>query len=215
MTEFSNEVRHDLHIIAEAFLLFLALSFGILGLFGIFWWDSTLNIPFGETSPTEFLQTCALIITTALYFREALRRPDMGRALVLVGGFFGCMLIREQDHFLDPISHGCWKWPALALAAICIFHGLRRPAETLSQLARFIRWRWFPILLVGVVIVLVYSRLFGMGAIWRGLLSADSWRLAKTAIEESSELLGYLLITFSALIQSWEFRHRDHLSECR
>ena len=215
MTEYSNEVRHDLHIIAEAFLLFLALSFGILGLFGIFWWDSTLRVPFGEASPTEFLQTSSLIVTTALYFREALRRPDMGRALVLVGGLFGCMLIREQDHFLDPISHGCWKWPAFALAAACILHALRRPAETLSQLARFVRWRWFPILLVGVVIVLAYSRLFGMSMLWHSMLSADCWRLAKTAMEESSELLGYMLIMFSALLQSWEYRHRDHLSECK
>jgi hypothetical protein len=125
------------------------------------------------------------------------------------------MLIREQDHFLDPISHGCWKWPAFALAAACILHALRRPAETLSQLARFVRWRWFPILLVGVVIVLAYSRLFGMSMLWHSMLSADCWRLAKTAMEESSELLGYMLIMFSALLQSWEYRHRDHLSECK
>ena len=60
-----------------------------------------------------------------------------------------------------------------------------------------------------------YSRLFGMSMLWRGMLSADSWRLAKTAMEESSELLGYMLIMFSALLQSWEFRHHDHLSECK
>ena len=214
MFSLNDDIRSDLRTIADGLLLLLALCMGVLALFLIFWWDSTLPNPFAEVSPTEFLQTGALIASTALFFREALRRPDMSRALVLVGGFIGCMLIREQDYFLDPICHGCWKWPALALAGSCILYALRRPAEAVAQLARFVRWRWFPVLLTGLVIVLAYSRLFGMGLVWRGMLSTECWHLAKTAMEESAELLGYLLVTFSAVLQSWEFRRRDSLTEC-
>lgn len=214
MLPLNSETRADLRTIADGLLLLLSFCMGVLALFLIFWWDSTLPNPFAEVSPTEFLQTIALIASTALYFREALRRPDMGRALVLVGGFLGCMLIREQDYFLDPISHGCWKWPAIALAVACLAHALRRPAEAVAQLARFVRWRWFSVLLMGLVIVLAYSRLFGMGMVWRGMLSTECWHLAKTAMEESAELLGYLLITFSAVLQSWEFRRRQSLTEC-
>jgi hypothetical protein len=51
-----------------------------------------------------------------------------------------------------------------------------------------------------VVIVLAYSRLFGMRMVWETLLSDKFTYNAKTAMEESSELLGYLLILTSAVL---------------
>lgn len=202
-----SEIRGDLLTIAEAILLLLALSAGVSALFLVFWWDSSTRHPFAEASPTELLQTCALTASSALFFLQAFRQDGLRRALVLVGGLLGCMLIREQDHFLDAISHGCWKWPALALAGGCIGYALSDLRSSVESLARLTRWRWFPVLLTGLVIVLVYSRLFGMGFLWRELIPDGSWRLAKTAMEESGELLGYMLITFTSIMVN--FRERD------
>ena len=47
--------------------------------------------------------------------------------------------------------------------------------------------------------LLVYSRLLGMGAIWKGLLAEQYLRVFKNAVEETTELLGYVLIAAAAV----------------
>lgn len=196
----NREFLSDLKTIACALRLLFGLGLGILALFLIFWWDAGCLHPFAEVGPTEFSQTLLLLASTALFFSEARRCPDMRRALTLVGGLTGCMLIREQDYFLDMISHGCWKWPALTLAFGCLAFAASNLRDAVTGLARLIRWRHFPLLLAGLVIVLAYSRLFGTSMLWKTLLPDGDWRAAKNAMEESSELLGYALILTSALL---------------
>ena len=202
-----SDLLTDLRTIAGAFRLLFLLGLGIIVLFLVFYWDTMCEAPFIEAGPTELVQTLLLLISSALFFLEARRCPDMRGALVLTGGFIGCMLIREQDYYLDMLSHGCWKWPALALAFSCTVYACVTFRATVAALARFVQWRYFTVLLVGLVIVLAYSRLFGMGMLWKSLLPDGEWRTAKNAIEESSELLGYLFICFSALL----FRFRKKI----
>lgn len=180
-------------------MLFL-LALGVVVLFLIFRWDASCAHPFVEEGPTEIFQSLLLLACSGIYFLEARRDASMRGAMLLAGGFFGCMLIREQDYYFDMLSHGCWKWPAIVLALLCIGAAARTPRATLAGLAAFVRRRAFPMLLTGVVIVLVYSRLFGMGSLWHTLLPDVDARAAKNAIEESSELLGYLLIFASTLL---------------
>ena len=195
-----SELLSDLRTIAGALRLLFSLGLGIIALFFIFWWDAGCRHPFVELGPTELCQTILLLASTLLFFSEAFRSPEMRRALVLTGGLVGCMLIREQDYFLDMLSHGCWKWPAFALALACLTYAATNLRDTITSLAKLIHWRHFPLLLAGLVIVLAYSRLFGTGALWKTLLPEGDWRIAKNAIEESSELLGYALIVASALL---------------
>ena len=195
-----HELSDDFKVISSAFRLLFLLGISIIGLFLIFRWDAACEYPFSEAGPTEIIQTVLLLLSTVLLFVESYRYQDMRGALILAGGFIGCMLIREQDYFLDMLSHGCWKWPALTLAAGCLIYAGLTLRATISALARFIRWHYFPIFITGIVIVLAYSRLFGMGVLWKTLLPNGEWRIAKNAIEESSELLGYMLITASVLL---------------
>lgn len=197
---FSDELLSDLRTLSGVLRLLFLLGLGIVLLFFLFFWDARCDAPFVETGPTEFAQTLFLALSTALFFLEARRSPDMREALVLTGGFIGCMLIREQDYFLDMLSHGCWKWPALALAFCCIAYAAMRPRATVAALARFVQRPHFPFLLVGMVVILIYSRLFGMNILWHALLPDEGSRAAKNAMEESSELLGYLFVLVSALM---------------
>ena len=190
----------DIKSIAGALKLLFLLSAAVITLFFIFWWDSLGSRPFSETGPTEIVQTVLLACCTLLLFLEARRTPEMGNALILAGGLTGCMLIREQDYFLDMLSHGCWKWPALVLAFGCLARAAARLRETMSAAACFVRWRYFPLFVSGMVIVLAYSRLFGMSTLWKALLPDGEWRTAKNAIEESSELLGYAFLLISVLL---------------
>ena len=193
-------VRSQLKAIGRAFLLLLGLGLGVVLLYLVFIFDAMSNLRVRELGPIELAQSVMLATTTGLYFLEAYRRPALRRAMVLVAGFFGCMLIREQDYFLDFISHGCWLYPALALAFGCIAYACTDLRRTLAGLERFVRWKYFPFLIIGLVIVLAYSRLFGMGALWRLMMGDNFIYTAKSAMEESSELLGYLFIFVSAVL---------------
>ena len=196
--------------------ILLVMAAGIVVLFFIFWLDATSSSPFSELAPTELIQSCVLLISSILFFIEAVKRPDMCGALVLTGGLVACMLIREQDYFLDFLQHGVWKWPALVMAIVCMAISLKRFHSLLSELAHLARWRYLPILMTGLVIVLVYSRLLGMGMLWKQLfLSNEAQWTAKQASEEASELLGYFLILFSAFLMRLERKRerRVHGSE--
>ena len=193
-------VKKDLASVFYAAALLLAMGAAVAMLFLVFWWDASGSRPFTEKAPTEIAQSIVLATAVLLSFWAARQNRPAREAFVLVGGLLGCMLIREQDYFLDMLWHGCWKWPAIILAFSCIAYALRSPARTVSSLALLIRKRGFPTLLTGLVIVLAYSRMFGTTLLWKTLMPYGDWRIAKYAVEESSELLGYLLILLAIVI---------------
>lgn len=195
-----GDTRSQLKAIGRALLLLFGLGGGVIALFLIFLWELQCEVRFTETSPTELAQSLLLAASAGLYFLEAFRRPHLRHSLVLVGGFFTCMFIREQDYFLDFLQHGCWVYPALTTAALCIGYACLNIRRTIAGLEHFVRWKYFPFLLIGLVIVLAYSRLFGMRMIWESLLGDNFSYTAKSAMEESSELLGYLFILTSAVL---------------
>ena len=131
-----NDFLSDIKAIIGALRLLAVLGLSIIVLFLIFWWDAGLEHPFVEVGPTEFSQTILLLLSTSLFFIEAFHRPEIRRALILVGGLTGCMLIREQDYFLDMLAHGCWKWPALALAFGCLACAAVNVRDTIAALAK-------------------------------------------------------------------------------
>ena len=109
-------------------------------------------------------------------------------------------------YFLDFIRHGFWVYPALALAFGCIAYACTDLRRTLAGLERFVRWKYFPFLIIGLVIVLAYSRLFGSGYGWKLLLGDRFVYSMKAGVEESSELLGYLFILSSAVLANADKR---------
>ncbi|WP_231472338.1 hypothetical protein [Pseudoxanthomonas suwonensis] len=60
---------------------------------------------------------------------------------------------------------------------------------------------------IGLVLLLIYSRLFGMTALWEGLLADSYVRVVKNAAEECTELLGYTLVMASALTYAAQRLH--------
>ncbi len=73
-----------------------------------------------ETSFTEITQAGMLTLLAALFFRAASQRPEQRSALILVGGFYSCMLIRELDYLFDLIRHGAWRWRCVPRRRSCL-----------------------------------------------------------------------------------------------
>lgn len=153
----------------------------------------------GEDSVTEIVAEVMLLAVIVLFFRKGLREPEDRAGFFLIAGFFASMLIRELDQVFDYIFHGAWFWFAVPVSLIAIIYAFLHPRTAVNGLYRFVSHPAYGMMVTGLLVVLVFSRLFGMGILWRGMMGDDFNRLAKNLAEEGCELLGYTLCLLSAI----------------
>lgn len=165
-----------------------------------------MNDAMHETSLTETLQEVMLASIAAMFFLSSRRRAAQRGALILIGGFYSCMLIRELDFVFDVVEHGSWVWFALATAAASLALALRAPRGTLEGLVAFVTHRSWLMTASGLLIVLVFSRLFGMHQLWQHLMLDGYNRVVKNIAEEGTELLGYSICWLASVRYLWQTR---------
>jgi hypothetical protein len=165
-----------------------------------------LNDAMHETSLTETLQEVMLASVAVMFFLSSRRRAAQRGALILIGGFYSCMLIRELDFVFDVVEHGSWVWFALATAAASLALALRAPRGTLEGLVAFVTHRSWLMTASGLLIVLVFSRLFGMHQLWQHLMLDGYNRVVKNIAEEGTELLGYSICWLASVRYLWQTR---------
>ena len=161
-----------------------------------------LSDTMGEDSVVENIQSVLLGGTSALFIWNAVYHPAQRGFCLLVAGFFGSLLIRESDGLFDLIHHGFWVYPALLVAFSAIFAARHYAGTTYQALSAFCQTRTFVLMAVGMGVVLVFSRLMGMGILWQALMEEGYVRTVKNVVEEGTELAGYSFSFVSALIYS-------------
>lgn len=158
------------------------------------------SIKFSETSYTEYAQEFSLLLTTILFFLCGRLFPNQAVVGYLFGGFFGMAYIREFNTFLDTnVADGTWQALAYSLAALTVFLVYRRRKFFWQQLALFIESMPFGIVILGMLVVFIFSRLYGLHIIWQMTLEENYKYVITRASEESIELLGYAIILIGAL----------------
>ncbi len=153
----------------------------------------------GENSITEMLQQLLLLISSGAFAYLAKKRPEVKHAAMLISAFFAVMFIRELDYWFDMIFHGAWAYPAIIIAASAIFYAAKNGKRSIDQLAFILASPHMNLLVTGVMLLLVFSRLFGMGSFWQGVMGEHYISNVKTIAEEGTELLAYCLIAFASL----------------
>ncbi len=152
----------------------------------------------GETSITETLQLTMLAIAAWSFFSLAKQVSEVKHAAVLISGFFAVLMIREMDYWMDMIHHGSWVFPALTLTALACAKAYQGGKGTVNEMADILRVPHMKLLIGSVVLLLVFSRLYGMGSFWRHVMDESYIRDVKNISEEGIELLCYSLIALSA-----------------
>ncbi|MEL0606829.1 hypothetical protein [Vibrio echinoideorum] len=153
----------------------------------------------GESSVTEMLQQFLLLVSSGAFAYLAKKRPEVNHAAILISAFFAVLFIRELDYWFDMIAHGAWVYPAIIIAGSAIFYAIRNGKQTVDQLALILASPHMNLLVTGVMLLLVFSRLFGMGSFWQGVMGEHYISNVKTIAEEGTELLAYCLIAFASL----------------
>lgn len=152
-----------------------------------------------DDGPVEITQFLAALFTALLFFLLSRERSNFRELLQLFSSLSLIACARELDNFtLELGSRDAYKYMAMVPLAWTVSVIARARGRLLDQLAVFSQTSGFSLLLAGFLIVVVYSQIFGQKVLWMSVLSADIYRPIKELAEESSELLGYLLMLFGA-----------------
>jgi len=200
-------MREQILILGRECAAFLFATLFLVAMMSAIYIDvNWMNDAMHETSLTETLQEVMLASIAVMFFWSARHRPGQRGALILIGGFYTCMLIRELDFLFDAVEHGSWVGFALATAAACLALALRSPRGTLDGLVAFVTDRSWLMTASGMLIVLVFSRLFGMHQLWQHLMMDGYNRVVKNIAEEGTELLGYSICWLASTRYLWQTR---------
>lgn len=159
-----------------------------------------------EHGVTELSQEFFLLLSALMFTHLAVKLPEQRGFLVMVSGFFWCMFLRELDHDFDRISHGFWKYPVWATVIISLSLAAKFRDSVLAPMAAATRSVSFTYMLIGLALLLFFSRVFGTSSFWAAILEANHYdvpeSLIKNVVQEGVELLAYVVILFGAA-QFW------------
>lgn len=192
-----KECNKNLKFVGKSMLKFLLISICaavcMAIMVGLAYIDISNDGKIQDASYTENLQESLLLFSSIIFLYLAKKYNKDG--LYMVGGFLLCMFIREWDAVFDNFFHGAWKYFAVPTAFLFTYLGIRKGVEKgTADLVEFIKSNAYTIFVLGLIIVLVVSRLLGTKAIWL-LMSGDDFKYVfKSFVEEGTELLGYMNI---------------------
>lgn len=157
-----------------------------------------------ENSITEFAQEGLLLLSVLLIGLSIRRNIESRGFLVLVAGLFAAMFIREADVYFDMIAKGSWLYPALAVSLLAIVYAYRQRGTVIGPMISVFQTKSFNYIVLGLIVVVLFSRLFGTGQLWQEIMGEDYRSLYKSIIQEGLELLGYVLICFGSARIYWK-----------
>ncbi len=151
---------------------------------------------FGELTFTEIGQETILFVMFLFFLVISRKWFEISTIALLASLFYLASFIREFNFLVEH-----WMYlvlPVLALAGWILYRDRRKFGQSLES---FFRVPASGLLVSGLLITYIFSRLFGRSKFWQLLYHDESYRLAKAATEEGLELLGNFLM----LIAGCEF----------
>ncbi|WP_146010761.1 hypothetical protein [Halomonas heilongjiangensis] len=194
-----SSLRRILRKVGEFF--FLSLAVMLIPAFAYV--DAIVYAPDrAELSLTQTTQHLLILITAAIIWFHAWKSPAQRGFLVLMAGFFTCMLVRELDGFLDAVFHGFWLYPALVVAFSSIaYAAIFCRGTVLQPMAEFSETKAAIYIFFGLITLLVFSRGFGSGSlIWRDIMGEYYRHEFKRTLQEGLELYGYIFLFYGSFL---------------
>jgi len=147
-----------------------------------------------EFSPVEIIQAIILAVCGLIMGWIARYCPSQRPIAFAFGGMALAFLIRELDYFLDRfVADNMWQILIAIVASLLIAYTYRHRRRLTIALARIWPSPALTLLFAGAVILFAFVRLVGHEPLWMAILGDSYQRVAKLAIEEFIELIGYFL----------------------
>lgn len=153
-----------------------------------------------EFSLTEIAQELSILCSAVLIGFSAKLDVQARGFFVLVAGLFVTMLIREADALFNNIQHGFWIYPALFVSLSSIIYARKCGGTVKKPMLEHMGSRNFVYISLGLIIILIFSRIFGSSLLWRDVMGDDYSMVYKTVIQEGIELLGYIFVLYGSIL---------------
>ena len=160
-----------------------------------------------EFSPIEIIQPIIVAVCGALILWVANYCPAQRPIAIPFGALALVFMIRELDYFLDRfLVDNLWQVLIGFPVAFVIVY--------LYRVRRRIRIAWVRIwpspgmalLFAGAVILFAFVQFVGHEPLWKSILGDSYQRVAKLAVEEFIELIGYFLWLIGTIEYTYEAR---------
>ena len=168
------------------------------------------NVAHGSTQANYFSETpqnvllLGIVTAGVLMARHRSGARAIGVALAL---FFTACAVREFDNELDALLYkGAWKLPVGALGVALLAYAVRQWGRIRDELAHYGNTLGFGVFVVGLLQLMVFSRLWGGNDLWRLLMAGGFDRTLVRVSEEGIELMAYTVILIGVVELYWESR---------
>lgn len=166
--------------------------------------DSHYKTGFYELSFTECGQEIILFICVCIYIFAGIRFPETKGLSFFLAGLACMAFIREFNNFFKNIDFiGGWQIPFYIILLFTLFSAFHFKNSFSSTIKKRYNELAFVYTFCGFIIVTIFSRLFGYKKLWKNIFQLEhlegSFRIAKNAAEEGTELVGYMLILIGGI----------------
>ena len=206
--QFEKQYVQPIAVAVFRLLFYAAILFGISELIYLDSLTETHTGKFGEHSFTEWTQEIFILLCSIIFF-------VLGRYDRSITGFTGMLsgmalmaFIREFNNYFHTWFKGAWQMFVLIALILTIIYVYKNRESLVKPFYDYLKLPAFGVTMSGFVSLMVFSRLFGRGRMWRNILEVDDlgtgpYRWVKNAAEEGTELLGYALILIGTLEYAW------------
>jgi hypothetical protein len=184
-------------------LLFEFLALAILMLLIPFFISIDITVlenQLSEISITEFMQEIFIFIVALIFYRASKKHLESKGLFILMAGLFSMMFIREGDYYLDVIYHGFWKLPVAIVLITTVYFAYQNRHTIMQPMLTHMESKPFTYIFIGFMIIVIFSRVFGTGNLWREIMGENYLHLYKTIIQEGLELFGYSLLFYGSVL---------------
>ena len=166
----------------------------LVGIYAAMVYDA-MSADFGESSLTEYAQELLLLLVIAISV-YSIRKHHPYRTIYLgLAAMAAVSLIREFNNFaytyLFPYAWQVGVLMILIPFAIFLYRNFRVAKQEFMSASNTYA---FAILVIGTLVLHVFSRLYGLHLIWKNLMGEQYLYSVVRASEESIELLGYSIL---------------------
>ncbi len=151
---------------------------------------------FKESSGTEHFQELLVLAIALISYVVAYKIKSVRYFFLGLGSFAAVSFVREMDAWLEThfFDKG-WQVLALLILIPTLYLMIKNGKKFVKQFKKVSKTAYFKMLILGGLVLHVFSRLYGRKIIWKSLLGKDDYRRSiKDASEESIELLGYMMM---------------------
>ncbi|WP_220495476.1 hypothetical protein [Oceanospirillum sediminis] len=190
-------------LLGKAFLYILFIV-GVAQLITLEGYSELTESRYSELSLTEKMQDLFGFISCLLFLLAARMSQELRPIAVMLAALTGMMFIRESDSFLDQnVFDGAWQTLVSIVLIVTAVYLKKQPHPIKPSIMNYARLPSAGVLLSGILVTFVFSRLFGRRSFWEAVMGDGYVRVVKNIAEEGTELMGYALILIAAAELLW------------